>query len=60
MTPSILRLDQAEQALDAVLAWRAIDIQHGTTGDEGWMALMRLRDAADRIQSLNDQIGDVA
>lgn len=60
MTPSILRLDQAEQALEALLAWRAVDIQHGTHDDAGLLALLRLRDAADRIEQLTHQIGDVA
>ena len=51
--PALVHLDQADQALAALLAWRAVDIEHGSHSDTGWMALMTLRDAADRIAELS-------
>lgn len=57
-TPAIVRLDLADQALDALMTWRDIDTQHGTHTDAGWMALANLRDAADRIYQLAHEIGE--
>ena len=51
--PALVHLDQADQALTALRAWRAVDIEHGSHSDTGWMALMTLRDAADRIAELS-------
>ena len=48
-TPSLVELDAAHEALTALLAWRAVDIQHGTFSGHGIDALLTLRDVADRI-----------
>ena len=58
--PALVHLDQADQALAALLAWRAVDIEHGSHSDTGWMALMTLRDAADRIAELSERPGGAA
>ena len=59
-TPALVALDQADQALTALLAWRALDIEHGSHSYTGWMALMTLRDAADRIAELSERPGGAA
>ena len=52
-TPALVHLDQADQALAALMAWRAVDIEHPPQTDDGWMALQNLRSAADRIEELS-------
>ncbi|QCB93330.1 hypothetical protein [Cellulomonas shaoxiangyii] len=47
--PALVALDLGEQALAALLAWREVDREHGTHTDAGWLALLNLREAADRI-----------
>jgi len=50
--PSLVELDAAHEALAALRAWRQVDVEHGTHDDAGWMALLRLRDAAARIEEM--------
>ncbi len=58
--PSLVRMDMAEQALTALIEWRTADREYGTHSDDGWLALYKLRDAADRIESLTHKIGEPA
>jgi len=52
--PALVRMSveqgaREREAFDELRRWRSIDRQHGTFTDEGILALMRLRDVADRI-----------
>jgi len=58
-TPALVHLDQADQALTALLAWRAIDAYEDRDSQRWAEATERLRDTADRIAELSRPGGAV-
>lgn len=46
---SLVALDRADEALRALLAWRETDRLYPPDDPQGWPALLRLRDVADRL-----------
>jgi len=58
-TPALVHLDQADQALTALLAWRAVDASEDKDTKAWSEAIERLRDTADRIEELSRPGGAV-